>query len=398
MVANSGTEVGISLGTLFECLARSDRRRCLAILYAQAPDSVPESELATTVSRWKRDEFGDSVSDTEHERVLVRLRHAHLPKFAEAGLIERDENASVRLNSNQRAFDDPGIIKAIEEWDSPSAESLDALFRSLVHGRRRTILDILSHQFGRIHTETLARELVARQDDGAESAVPEEIVNRILLKLYHKHLPRLAKAELIEYDADAETVEYRGHPELRVPWMHSVLEPDFRRSVTGETEIQEVGTIEGREQVVSFGQSLIERTDEELFCMFTDVDLLEAGCLTRIRDASRRGADVYLGTCDPTVSEYVKENAPEVTLWEPNKSWLDLPVAGNRVGRLLLCDREALMLGTFRGATTDGLPEERAIVGEGADNTLVVMVTQLLRPYLEQIDDEPAETMTNLPF
>lgn len=132
--------------------------------------------------------------------------------------------------------------------------------------------------------------------------------------------------------------------------------------------------------------------------MFTATDLLEAGCFTRIRDAARRGVDVYLGTRDPTVREYVQEHAPEVVLWEPDTNWLDVPVAGDRVGRLLLVDREAVMLGTLSEETTDGVRGERALVGEGANDTLVTVIRQLVVPHLEPIDEETEDVASDLPF
>lgn len=64
------------------------------------------------------------------------------------------------------------------------------------------------------------------------------------------------------------TVAYEGHPQLRVPWMRSVLAPAFRRSLT-EGSGEDMGTIDGREGVISYGQWLGERADEELFCLFT---------------------------------------------------------------------------------------------------------------------------------
>ena len=256
---------------------------------------------------------------------------------------------------------------------------------------------MLSHQFGRIHVETLARELLSDAET-TDSAVPAEDVERALVDLRHVDLPTLSEAGVIEYDPDAGTVAYAGHPELTVSWMHSVLEPDFRGSLTGEAEPNAIGEIEGREGVISFGQSLCERADDELFCMFTDTELLEAGCLTRIRDAARRGVDVYLGTRDPAVREYVEEHAPGVVLWEPNTDWLNLPVAGDRVGRLLLADREAVMLGTLLEEQTDGVHEEQSIVGEGEHDTLVTMIYQLLGPHLETIDAEAQDVEALLPL
>jgi hypothetical protein len=69
--------------------------------------------------------------------------------------------------------------------------------------------------------------------------------------------------------------------------------------------------------------------------VFTGTDVLEAGCLTRVGDAASRGVDVYLGTHDPTVQAYVRENVPGVIRWEPETNWLELTVEGREVGRLV---------------------------------------------------------------
>lgn len=332
------------------------------------------------------------------QRATTALHHVHLPKLTAAGLLERDSDADTVELADHPAFQDPGVLEVVEDDVATDPESLDALFGALADARRRTVLDVLSHQFGAIHVETLARELETDGSETRESEVPTEDLVEVMASLRHAVLPRLSEAGLVEYDADDRTVAYEGHPMLRVPWMHSVFQPDFRRSLTGESDPDGIGEIRGRERVISFGQSLCDRADEELFCMFTDTQLLEAGCLTRIRDASRRGTDVYLGTRDPDVREYIQENAPDVVLWEPNTDWLNLPVAGDRVGRLLLADREAVMLGTLLEERADGFHEEQAIVGEGEHDTLVTMICQLLGPHLDAIDEGPADVEVRLPL
>ena len=387
------------LDALFRCLARSERRRVAGFVFEHAPDPLPQDELATMLAAWVHEKSYGDVAGEERQRAAGKLRHVHLPSLAAAGLIEHDtENHTVSL-AEHPAFEDPGILEVIGDDPPDSPDSLDAFFRAIAEGRRRTALDALSHQFGSVHVETLARELAASGRDVRPSEMPDEDVESVLTSLLHVDLPHLSDAGLIEYDADDATVAYAGHPHLRVPWMHSVLRPEFRPSLTGESNPEGVGEIEGRERVISFGQSLCDRADEELFCMFTDSDLLEAGCLTRIRDAAReRDVDVYLGTRDPAIREYVRENAPEVVLWEPNTDWLNLPAAGDRVGRLLLADREAVMLGTLLEERTDGFHEEQAIVGEGEHNTLVTMVCQLLGPHLEEIDGESEPEELSLPL
>ncbi|MFW6317061.1 MAG: DUF7344 domain-containing protein [Halorubrum sp.] len=370
-----------SMDAAFSGLAHEGRRRVLRRLLRAAPESVSRGELAAAFAAATHETTREEATEEARRDAAIALHHRHLPTLTAAGLVDYDDDEATATLADHPVLRDSGVLEAVEGSASASAASLTALFGALADGRRRTVLDALSHQLGRIHVETLARELEARERGVAESEVSEAGVERVLTRLRHVHLPRLAEAALIEYDSEAGTVAYAGHPALRVPWMHSTLGHEFRGSLTGEAEPEGIGELEGRERVVSFGQSVLENAEDELFCLFTDTQLLKAGCLARVRDAAReRGVDVYLGTRDPAVREYVDENAPEVVVWEPDTDWLNLPVEGDRVGRLLMADRETVMLGTL----TEGRDEERAMVGEGEHNTLVTVVRQLLAPRIDE--------------
>ena len=384
------------LDALFACLANGDSRRILGFLYDQAPDSLTQRDLASHLVN--RPTGHEADADTTVSQALLRVRHTLVPKLDAAGLVVPEPDHGTVALSDHPAFEDRGIVDVISGEEDADADSLDALFRVLSVGRRRTALDVLSHEFQEIHVETLAREVAATERGVAGQAVPGEDVAAIRQTLFHVHLPLMDDAGVVEYDPDARTVAYAGHPALRVPWMHSVLGPHFRALVTTDSTPREMGHIQGREDVISYGQWLGERTEEELFCMFTHTDMLESGCFRRVIDAAAQGVDVYIGTYDTTVRSYVREHAPEVTLWEPRTNWLSLPVEGNRVGRLILSDRRAVMLGTIKTETDDGVPEEKAIVGEGADNTLVVMIRQMLDGHLDQIDEQYSELAPTLPF
>jgi len=382
---------------VFSCLADAADRRTLGRLYERAPDGMTLRDLAVALAADAAIPTADR-EDAAVDRRQVTLHHRTLPKLDAAGLIDRDRGRGTISLADHPAFGDDGIVAAITGEAVADADSLDSLFGALAAPSRRTILDALSHQLGPIHVETLARELIARERGAEDPDGSPTDARRTLIGLHHTHLPTLAAAGLIDYDTERGTVAYRGHPELRVPWMHSVFEPAFDGSVVDGPPSAETGTIRGREPVVSFGQSLFERAERELFCMVTQSDLIEAGCLARLRDAADRGVAVYLGTRDEAVREFVREHAPAVVLWEPERNWLNLPVAGNNVGRLVLADREAVLLGTLREATGGDEPREQAIVGEGADNVLAVTVTQLLRPYLDRVDAASPDVESHRPF
>jgi hypothetical protein len=355
-------------------------------------------ELATALASWNSEKPQNRVTAEECQEAMITLHHVHLPKLEAAKLIERDTDEDSITITNHPGFEDTGIQKAIADEESAESQLLNALFAALADARRRTTLDVLSHQYQPIQTETLAREVVAKEQGIAEQDVSPEEITELLILFRHKHLPTLQKAGLIEYDADNQTVAYEGHPLLRVPWMHSHLGSDFRATLTTSSKNEDVWTLKGRENIVSYGQSLCEEADEELFMMFTTTGLLESGCFTRVKQAVDQGMDVYLGTCDSVVREFVLENAPEVTLWEPQENWLNLPVEDEKVGRLVFADREAILIGTLGKKNDEGVSEEQAIAGEGAENALVVLMRQMLASQLDQFDKHRDDLESNLPF
>lgn len=394
-VTGFARDAAVAIDAVFDCLASGRRRRLLGLVYEGAPDPTSREELAAAIVAQERGKPQDEVTSEERQRALIDLHHVHLPKLADAGLVERNADDTV-ATTDHPAFRDPGIREIVESRETGDARSLDALFEALADARRRTVLDVLSHQYQEIRTETLAREVAASETGTAEREVTVAETEQRLVSLRHNHLPRLREAGLIEYEDDEQTVAYEGHPELRVQWMHSQLGDDFRKSLTDDPKEGDMWAIEGRENVVSYGQSLCDEADEELFMLFTTTGLLESGCFTRIADATERGVDVYLGTHDPIVREFVREHAPEVTLWEPQVDWLNFPVDEGKVGRLVFADREAIMLGTLGEKDGDGVHAERAVVGDGADNAFVVLMRQMLSSHLAQFEEQSVQP--ELPF
>ena len=90
----------------------------------------------------------------------------------------------------------------------PRGEALDALFEVLADAQRRHILTYLDERDGDVATLADLRDALA---DGDASAGERE---RIATRLRHAHVPKLAAAELVEFDDRAETVRYRAGPEV----------------------------------------------------------------------------------------------------------------------------------------------------------------------------------------
>ena len=231
---DTGTTGDKSLNAVFDCLAHGARRRILERLGERAPRPLTRRDLATDLGQ--TDPVGqDGDSDADLQQALRALHHRHLPRLEAAGLVRRETARELVTITHHPAFEDVGILGAIESESDGAGDSLDRLFGALGNARRRTILGVLCHQDGPIQTETLARTLGAKKKEIPESEVPAADVERIVVDLVHCQLPALADSGLVTYDSDAGTVAYEGHPQMTFPWMRSVLSPEFRRRLTGES-------------------------------------------------------------------------------------------------------------------------------------------------------------------
>ena len=173
----------------------SDRRRRLAFAVVQERSgSISASALATEVAIREHDELREAVPDRIHRRVLVSLVHCHLPKLDEAGVVEYDVDEQ-RIDGTDRVTD-----------PTPA----DTEFREvLTHERQRAVLSILDDESAdSTYTLSELADSVAERERHVDAGQTDtEVRARIEGSLHHKHLPKLADAELLVYDAEDGTVE-----------------------------------------------------------------------------------------------------------------------------------------------------------------------------------------------
>lgn len=91
------------------------------------------------------------------------------------------------------AVEDPPVVTRPH-----SAEDLDEVFDALAHPYRRAIIENLD--WGEPRTLDDLANVVADEADSAS-------VTDVRISLVHNHLPRLAKADVITYDAEERVAE-----------------------------------------------------------------------------------------------------------------------------------------------------------------------------------------------
>ncbi len=273
------------------------------------------------------------------------------------------------------------------------------VIRLLAERRNRAILSILNDAARSLTVTELAQRLVANETVESDAATDETDRQREKLSLHHTELPRLDEVGLIDYDPEANVVSYETYPSVSAEWLELEMIDELLSCFESGTAATDdtVGVIEGREDVIEYGRYLVEEADEELFCMFVGAALFEDECVRSAQNAIERGVAVSMGTHDPAVRELARTRLPEATVWEPQLDWLNDGGEQPTVGRIVFADREQLMIALVDDTAPDGTAE-RAIVGDGANNPLIVLVRELLGPRLDHLDYQSEDLLDALPF
>ena len=253
----------------------------------------------------------------------------------------------------------------------------------------REILAVLEDAKRPLHVTELAERLVKRGETMISADEYERQLKQERLSLHHNSLPRLAEYGVIDYDLEENIVSPRADVVTEIDWLdEDVFDQLLAKSPTDSQSTENsIGVLEGHRAAIEYGKQLADEAEEELFCMYVSTDLLEEECLSHAEDAINRGVELYLGSQNPEVRDLCRKRLPEVTLWEPQRAWLRAPSGYPRVGRLVFVDRRKVMLAILDEPNADGsYPEERAMVGDGEDNPLVVLVRELLGPRLDHLD------------
>lgn len=377
---------------VLKALTDGRRRRLLALLLDRT-DPVDEEELAVHLAAAEHGTSLLRVDETTVEPIRSDLQHVQFPVLEDANLVVRDANAGTVTTTDHPALQDPKLRHIVET----EVDDWDAVLECLASRRRRIVLSVLVAREPPVGRTTLMSAVAAREQDGPVDPGEVEPTRNLRVDLHHVHLPKLADAGLIDYDPDAGTAAYDGHPEVPEEWLASWSGVTPRHILTAAEQSLDTWRLRGREQVTERVRSLLEYADDELFVVFTSEERFEEAFLRCVRDAVDSGVDIYLGSKTPELRDLVREEVPEVTLWEPQLDWPDRQSDHEAVGQFVLADREAAMLGTL-GRKTTGVPEETAITGTGEGNDLVVRLRELLGSQLGHLDVQSEDVRTHIPL
>lgn len=100
----NATQAPPELDEVFAALGHPRRRYLLhALLDGRSEQTL--DELATSITAWEQDEPREAVTAEERDRCRVALYHTHIPKLADAGILdyESDDDVVVRTTNTEQA-------------------------------------------------------------------------------------------------------------------------------------------------------------------------------------------------------------------------------------------------------------------------------------------------------
>ena len=191
---------------LLDCLT-SSRRRLILLRLGDRSTPTPEEELVDYIASAERAEPREGDSSSDRRAVHTELRHIHLPKLVDTGLVRWDKSAETVTVVEHPLIDSPHFQQLIQREDEGWGEVLACL----TDERRRTALELLQSGSNSMTRDGLAREIAVREVDGEPST---EVLREVRAELHHQHLPKLGQAGLVDYTTPDEVVTYIGQPGL----------------------------------------------------------------------------------------------------------------------------------------------------------------------------------------
>ncbi|QLD90303.1 TrmB family transcriptional regulator [Natronomonas salina] len=142
---------------------------------------------------------------------------------------------------------------------------------------------------------------------------------------------------------------------------------------------QEVWSVSGSAPIQARTEDAIADADSEIVLLVVEEGLLTDEVVERLRAADERGVSIIVGGATAAIADTVRDAVPGVAVFESELDWLLGPETSDEVAisRLLLTDRERLLVGSFY-PDEGRAHEEQAILANGLENGVVVVLRRLL--------------------
>ncbi|MFH5800343.1 TrmB family transcriptional regulator [Haladaptatus sp. CMAA 1911] len=208
-----------------------------------------------------------------------------------------------------------------------------------------------------------------------------------LVEIQHSN-PQLFRAVPIEEAAETLRQEYESRTETLVETI-STIEP--ARTHGDDQTTHEIWTLNGTSAVENRTQQLIENADEEIVLVIGHEAALTENLIEQLQAAQSADVRVLVGTSNDAIREQIDRAISDATIFVSQLDWLDSsPIRefdDTIITRLLLVDRETILVSSAHETESGSFENERAVFGHGFDNGIVVIARRLMATGLLQSEN-----------
>ncbi|WP_222918533.1 hypothetical protein [Natrinema sp. SYSU A 869] len=110
------------------------------------------------------------------------------------------------------------------------ADAVDTAMELLADQRRRSVLNYLEKTDGTAALTELAVEIAAQEAGTEPNAISDHNISprdrrAVRISLHHTHIPKLANADVIDYDTETETITLTDHGRTLIDRQDAVQGP-----------------------------------------------------------------------------------------------------------------------------------------------------------------------------
>ncbi|OTF01987.1 transcriptional regulator [Halorubrum sp. SD683] len=199
--------------------------------------------------------------------------------------------------------------------------------------------------------------------------------------------PQVFRAVSVDEAVNTLRTEYADRVSSLRSALRGLEPPD---GVTGEEVTHEVWSLSGEQGITSRTQQLIEGASEEVVLVIGHEDTFTDRLAAALQDAKDRGVTVIVGAASESLRATIETALSNVEVFVSGLEWLQqssVPGDTTEISRLLLVDRQAILVSSFTRNGESGHEQEQAVFGRGFDNGLVAIVRRLMATGLLSEDD-----------
>jgi hypothetical protein len=150
-----------------------------------------------------------------------------------------------------------------------------------------------------------------------------------------------------------------------------------------------VWSLSGDEAIESRTLDLIDEAESEIALLIVDETVMSKTLFEKLHEAADRELSILLGGQTETITSQIDSELPNIRVFQTNLDWLTGAPSDHEVAisRIILIDRETLLIGSYYPDADDGTTKEQAVFARGLENGIVVLLRRLVSSGLASVKD-----------